>query len=1037
MNAIALILIILIVVGLISAIWLLVRGRKEQERERWFANRKTVLLKILVPKNNDKTPAAAEHLFAAIHGIFRPDAAWQEYISLEIAVAEKAIEFYVNCPAELRDFVEGQIYAQYPTVDMHEVPDYARADLTGLKIAGTELKLNQSDIFPIKTFQNFTVDPLAGITGALAKVGEKEQIWVQILARPVPDSWQNKAIKYVSAAKAGTLNRTRLSAFSNLVFELFRPAPVDAKPAAPPKLAASQEAALKAAEEKATKLGYACKVRLVVLANDPIAAQAKLMTLTGAFKQFNTVNMNGFGSGKIETDPKIVEEYRTRSFPDEGVVFNIEELASLYHFPGVTVETPNIVWAGSKKGEPPASLPFEGSVEPADLTLFGMTDFRGNKQRFGIKLRDRRQHMYAIGKSGTGKSTMLENMALDDIRKGRGIAIVDPHGDFINHILDAIPPERIQDVIYFNPADKNYPIGFNLLENVDPDLKNVVASGVVGIFKKIFGESWGPRLEYILRNVILALLEYPDSTMLSIMRMLVDRGYRSQVLTKVSDPVIRDFFINEYEKYDPKFRTEAIAPIQNKVGQFLSASTIRNIVGQPKSTFSIEDAMNSRKILLVDLSIGKIGEDAAALLGSMIITKIQLAAMRRTNIIEDQRVDFYLYVDEFQNFATDSFATILSEARKYRLNIILTHQFIAQMPEPVAKAVFGNIGTLISFRVGASDAVALVKEYEPVFEANDLINLDNHHIYVKMSIDGVTRPAFSATTLPPIAQETNAREQIIHASRGSYSVAREEVEKRISDESASANPLLAAAPGAGDDSNTGFGGLPPEAPSKASKQPQVLTFELEGKVFEGRQDKEGRHWYFVAADQSTLGQRPTTTDETQPATAPAVEDKKTEVGESPQPQTPEPAPAASTVIIEVKPEVKPAEAAAEMPKIEPVHQVQKPTSDVKAEKHEDTAPKKLVPAKSKAPDAPKPAEQAPKKQPDAPRREEQPRPSAKLHQTQPKAARPNDEVHRSEQRNAPPAQAKQGSQPLEKKTDKPQPKGVTTLKPNEVIVLRD
>jgi hypothetical protein len=320
------------------------------------------------------------------------------------------------------------------------------------------------------------------------------------------------------------------------------------------------------------------------------------------------------------------------------------------------------------------------------------------------------------------------------------------------------------------------------LENVDPDLKNIVASGVVGIFKKIFGESWGPRLEYILRNTILALLDYPNSTLLDIMKVLTEKEYRKKVVSFVKDPVIRDFFINEFEKYDPKFRTEAIAPIQNKVGQFLSSSTIRNIVGQAKSTINMEDIMNKGKILLIDLSIGRIGEDNSALLGSMLITKIQLSAMRRAIIPEDKRLDFYLYVDEFQNFVTDSFAVILSEARKYRLNLTLTNQYIAQIPEVVSNAVFGNVGTMVCFRVGAQDANFLVREVEPVFTANDLVNLDNYHIYLKMAIDGVTRPAYSAITLAPVeaveGQKEN-REKIIQSSREKFSKNRAGVEGQI------------------------------------------------------------------------------------------------------------------------------------------------------------------------------------------------------------------------------------------------------------------
>ncbi|MBI4032369.1 type IV secretion system DNA-binding domain-containing protein [Candidatus Berkelbacteria bacterium] len=462
---------------------------------------------------------------------------------------------------------------------------------------------------------------------------------------------------------------------------------------------------------------------------------------------------------------------------------NTEELASVFHLPAVSVETPNIAWAGSKKGEPPSNLPLEGSVDASELTILGETDFRTFRHKFGMKQRDRRLHMYSIGKTGTGKSTLLLNMIVDDIEKGRGVAVVDPHGQLVHDVLQRIPNYRVNDIVYFNPADRDFPIGFNLFENVDPDLRNVVASGIVGVFKKIFGESWGPRLEYILRNAVLALLYYPDTTLLGVNRMLTDPAYEHRILRKVTDPVIRDFFENEYDKYDPKFRREAIASIQNKIGQFLSSATIRNIVGQPRSSINIRDIMDSGKILLLDLSIGKIGEDNAQLLGSMLITKIQLAAMSRADVAEADRRDFYLYVDEFQNFATESFAVILSEARKYHLNLMLTNQYIAQMPEEVAKAVFGNVGTVVSFRVGSSDAAGLAKEFEPVFESHDLVNLDNYHIYAKMAIDGVTRPAFSAKTLvpPPIVEEGANVEKVIRVSRERYAKPRDFVEQKIQD----------------------------------------------------------------------------------------------------------------------------------------------------------------------------------------------------------------------------------------------------------------
>ncbi|MBI4022872.1 type IV secretion system DNA-binding domain-containing protein [Candidatus Berkelbacteria bacterium] len=441
------------------------------------------------------------------------------------------------------------------------------------------------------------------------------------------------------------------------------------------------------------------------------------------------------------------------------------------------------MWAGSKKGEPPANLPVAGRDDESDITFLGMTDFRNNRHKFGIKSKDRGLHMYTIGKTGTGKSTLLLNMVIDDIQKGKGVAVVDPHGQLIQDVLERLPPHRTNDVIYFNPADRDHPIGFNLFESVDPDLRNVVASGILSIFKKLWADSWGPRLEYILRNAILALMYYPDTTLLGINRLLTDPAYERRVIRKVTDPVVRDFFENEYDMYDPKFRREAIAPIQNKVGQFLSSSTIRNILGQPQSSFNMREVMDEGKILLLDLSIGRIGEDNASLLGSMLITKIQLAAMSRADIPEAERRDFYLYVDEFQNFATESFAVILSEARKYHLNLSLTNQYIAQMPEVVAKAIFGNVGTIISFRVGPSDAAGLAKEFEPVFESQDLINLDNYHIYVKMAIDGVTRPAFSSKTLPPMNVQPSREnyEKVVRVSRERYASPRVFVEQKIQD----------------------------------------------------------------------------------------------------------------------------------------------------------------------------------------------------------------------------------------------------------------
>lgn len=418
--------------------------------------------------------------------------------------------------------------------------------------------------------------------------------------------------------------------------------------------------------------------------------------------------------------------------------------------------------------------------ENEDITVIGETKYRGQERQFGIYSDDRRRHVYIIGKTGTGKTTLMEGMIKQDIVRGKGVALVDPHGDMAEGLLDFIPPERINDVIYFDPSDVDYPVGFNVLEAVDPQYKYLVSSGLIGSLKKIWADSWGPRLEYILRNTILALLDYPSSTMLGILRMLGDNQYRKKVVEKIQDPVVKSFWLNEFSNYNERFRAEAISPIQNKVGQFLTSSIIRNIVAQPKSTIDMSDVMNNHKILLINASKGKIGEDNSSLLGAMLITRLQLAAMDRAKIKEEMRQDFYLYVDEFQNFATESFASILSEARKYRLNLTMAHQYIEQMEDEMVRgAVFGNAGTIVCFRVGAADAEFLEKEFAPTFMETDLVNLDKYNAYIKLMIDGVTSKAFSMQTVPPTREGFGRRETVIGVSRERYGRPRGMVEDKI------------------------------------------------------------------------------------------------------------------------------------------------------------------------------------------------------------------------------------------------------------------
>ena len=422
----------------------------------------------------------------------------------------------------------------------------------------------------------------------------------------------------------------------------------------------------------------------------------------------------------------------------------------------------------------------------SEINFFATTNFRNQERIFGIKADDRRRHMYVVGKTGMGKSNLLENMAIQDIQNGKGVCVIDPHGEFADKMLKAVPAQRINDVIYFNPADVEYPIAFNILEAVEEDKKNLIASGMMGVFKKIWPDVWSARMEYILNNTILALLDYPGSTMLGVSRMMSDSDFRKRVYPAIKDPVVKGFWINEFDKWDDKFRKEAVAAIQNKVGQFLSSSVIRHVVGQPKSSIDLREVMDSGKILILNLSKGRIGEDSMRLLGGMLITKLQLAVMGRVDIPEEQRKDFYLYVDEFQNFANESFAGILSEARKYRLNLILTHQYINQLifdnNTSMRDAIFGNVGTIISFRVGAEDAEFLEKEFDPVFLLNDIVNLSKYYIYLKLMIDGIAGDAFSAVTLPPfnLSETEKNAEKVIRISRERYGRSRAEIEEKIS-----------------------------------------------------------------------------------------------------------------------------------------------------------------------------------------------------------------------------------------------------------------
>ena len=757
----------------------------------------SVLLMLEIPRENDKKELAAEQLFASLHGILRDkqelrnSGGVQEHLSFEIVSTAGQIRFYVWVPKVLQSFVEGQIYSQYPTVQIYKMnEDYVDNRTKYPVIYTSELGLIDDEALPIKTFDNFEVDPLAGITGTLAKLSpdNSEELWIQILARPIPDDWHKTTTdKWVQKVKAG--KKPFLSGVGidwtwlvEVLGALFRPPAGGTNSEVKVELSERDKTRIAKAEEKATKLGYEVKIRLAYLGKDQTDAKLNMQALVGTFKQYNSTNLNGFKQLGVSFNPADLDAYKMRQFSDHGFILNISELASVYHLPHTSVETPNIVWATSKTAEPPAKLPVltgDASID-SNISAFGLTNFRGINHQFGLLRRDRSRHVYIIGQTGAGKSGMLELLALSDIFYNQGYCVIDPHGDFAIDNLRFIPESRVKDVVYFNPADTAFPIAFNPLEVSDPAKKPNICSEVIGVLKRMFGDSWGPRLEHILRYTLLALLDRPSTTLLDISRLLTDKDFRKETLDYCQDVTVLQFWKHEFGQWNEKQVNESIAPVLNKVGAFTANPIIRNIIGQAKSSFDIRKIMDEGKILVVNLSKGLIGEDNAAILGAFLVTKVQLAAMSRSDIpdVKDRR-PFYLYVDEFQNFATDSFAVILSEARKYGLNLTVANQYVAQMTESVRDAVFGNVGTTISFRVSADDAPVLVKQFEPTFEESDIIQLNNRHFVISMIINGEKVPAFSATTLSIPDTPKDNIDAIIAHSREYFARPRMEVEREI------------------------------------------------------------------------------------------------------------------------------------------------------------------------------------------------------------------------------------------------------------------
>ena len=697
----------------------------------------TILLKL--PRNVEVTPEAAKTFLSALTGI-NSISGFQKLmgknarpLSLEIASVNQQILFLITCDGELLPFVESQIQSNYPLVVVEKIKD----PIEGIPLEIKELHVARGNYYPIATYDKFTdIDPLSSVLSVFSKAEPTEIVMIQIALESTSNSWQGKGASY---ADMGSKNEDG---------------------------SYSPRADKVVITEKVSQPGFKTTIRLIS------NSQRILTGLSSSFGVFTRSDGNGFKgkSGLFKKKPKDIDALSRKV--TGTMILNVMEIASIWHLPSEKIKTTGIVWGTKVLSEPPENLPNAITATEEDkshIAFFGKTLFKNRDTIFGIKDIDRRRHIWAIGKTGTGKSTMIANMAIDDLKKDRGMAIIDPHGDLCDVILNYIPKHRINDVIYFNPADKDYPIVINPLEVTNKEEAELVVSGIVSIFNKIFGFSWGPRLEYILRNSLSTLAQVPNSTMKDVTALLTNKDYRTRIENTITDPTMKAFWRDEFDKMPERLQQEAISPILNKVGQFVSSPLIRSVIGQPKSSISIDDVMNNGKILLANLSQGRLGEDNAALLGAMLITKFQLAAMHRVNMPEEQRRDFYLYVDEFQNFATGSFIKIMSEARKYRLDIMLANQYMAQIPEEVTKAILGNAGTVMTFAVGANDADILNKEFAEVFSTQDLINLGQYQIAAKMTIDGqVTRP-FVAATLPlPISSNQN-KEKVIQISRERWS----------------------------------------------------------------------------------------------------------------------------------------------------------------------------------------------------------------------------------------------------------------------------
>jgi hypothetical protein len=737
---------------------MLIKMKKREEHAL-----ESVTMEIRLPKDNELKIDAAEQMFASFASL-KNSGFWsfldiEDTLAFEIIGTPGRIAFYITVPNKLKDLVEKQIYAFYPACDISVVEEQHIFSESG-HVAYAGLKLKHDDYEPIRTFKELPYDSLSAVTSPLSKMSKGEGMVLQILVRTTESKYKEEGKSHVAKQKKNEATPDKAT---------FK---VDQK-------------GLERIGEKLSKPGYDVAIRVVATSPDKKLAEMHVKNMKTAFNQFAS-DQNSFGTTKIFFKYGFMVNFIYKFFPVFDLPFmksvsilSSEELATIFHLPNKAVETPFIHWLKAK------TAPVASEVAESGGTYLGYGHYRGVRRQVHVLQEDRRRHLYIIGKTGVGKSELLKDMAIQDIKAGHGVCVIDPHGDLVEGILQYIPPERAEDVIYFDPSDTERPIGLNLLEARGEQEKHFITTAIINLMYKLYDPQRtgivGPRFEHTVRNAMLTVMADEGTTFIEVVRILTDPKYVQELLPKLTDPIVRRFWTDQIAQTSDFHKSETLDYIVSKFGRFVTNAVIRNIIGQSESSFNFRSVMDDQKILLINLSKGKLGEENSSFLGLVLIPKILVAAMSRQEIPEEQRKDFFLYVDEFQNFATPDFAVILSEARKYRLGLTVANQFIGQMDDEVKNAVFGNVGTIMCFRVGVTDASYIAREFQPVFSETDLINVDKYHAYMKTIVRNEPIPPFSIDMTRDIVEYTKQAnpkiaEAIIQLSRLKYGRPRELVE---------------------------------------------------------------------------------------------------------------------------------------------------------------------------------------------------------------------------------------------------------------------